>query len=626
MLQSNEIVGGIYRVIKPIGHGGAGTIYLAIHLHLNKYVVLKRVHTGSGDVEKFRRESDILKNLHHTYLPQIYDFVVRKDEVFTVMDYIEGYDLDKYPAGTGYLKEAQLLRYFRQMAVALEYLESQKPPVIHSDIKPANIILRGDNTICLIDFNISLFQTSTEHIQGMSPYFASPEQINQAERIQKGYSAVGSLDIRTDIYSLGATFYYLMTGVRPDGRTPVPALGLYKNLPYSGGFTAIIDKCMQWNRELRYPNAKKLLKAIDSIKKQDRRYRTLLICQAASILVGAAILSFGAFCLIRGYRMAGTEEFLKQLSALQSDTEAEGRETKALSLLNNQKYEDILSESPEAAAVLNHIIGDIYYDRGDFYSASDYYETALRKAEEAGINTSDYYRDLGLAYAYDRNYDEARAVLSEAEAAGSGNDSQTLILAVIDYNEGQYDTCLEKIEDLMSGNASPDIKGRAALLGADLEKSRGQYLREIEWLDAAGQYMNSAKIYREKARAWADLTGAAKHPGDRQRYAEEALKCYSWLEENGYFSLTDKINRALVYRMKGDDRTARRILEECQEDDPDNFTVLMYLAFTCNSLGDTAGARSYAEQAREAFDRLSSAEQSEVDPEAVRELDRILNG
>ena len=64
MLQSNEIVGGIYRVIKPIGHGGAGTIYLAIHLHLNKYVVLKRVHTGSGDVEKFRRESDILKNLH----------------------------------------------------------------------------------------------------------------------------------------------------------------------------------------------------------------------------------------------------------------------------------------------------------------------------------------------------------------------------------------------------------------------------------------------------------------------------------------------------------------------------------------------------------------------------------
>ena len=138
--------------------------------------------------------------------------------------------------------------------------------------------------------------------------------------------------------------------------------------------------------------------------------------------------------------------------------------------------------------------------------------------------------------------------------------------------------------------------------------------------------MNSAKIDREKARAWADLTGAAKHPGDRQRYAEEALKCYSWLEENGYFSLTDKINQALVYRMKGDDRTARRILEECQEDDPDNFTVLMYLAFTCDSLGDTAGAGSYAEQAREAYDRLSGAEQSEVDPEAVRELDRILNG
>ena len=101
MLKQNDVVGNMYQIMGEIGRGGVGTIYLAYHLHLQKYVVLKRIPLGPMNIDALRRESNILKNLHHEYLPQIYDFVIEQDQVFTVMDYIQGNDLGKFPAGTG---------------------------------------------------------------------------------------------------------------------------------------------------------------------------------------------------------------------------------------------------------------------------------------------------------------------------------------------------------------------------------------------------------------------------------------------------------------------------------------------------------------------------------------------
>ena len=109
MIYQGEILGGTYQVIKQIGRGGSGLVFLAYHRNLRKYVVIKRVQMGVGNLEALRAETDILKNLRHTNIPQVYDYLVRDGEVFTIMDYIEGTSVDDLQAGNRQLPENLLV-------------------------------------------------------------------------------------------------------------------------------------------------------------------------------------------------------------------------------------------------------------------------------------------------------------------------------------------------------------------------------------------------------------------------------------------------------------------------------------------------------------------------------------
>ena len=162
MIHEGEVLGGTYQVIRQIGRGGTGQVFKAYHLNLRKYVVIKRVWRGTGNLEALRAETDVLKNLRHSNIPQVYDFLVREGEVFTVMDYIEGNDLDQLPAGTGRMSENYLVQLLLQLASVLSYLHRNKPPVIHSDIKPDNLILAKDGKLCLIDFNALCFSGTVQ--------------------------------------------------------------------------------------------------------------------------------------------------------------------------------------------------------------------------------------------------------------------------------------------------------------------------------------------------------------------------------------------------------------------------------------------------------------------------------
>lgn len=93
MIKEGEILGGIYQIIREIGQGGTGIIYLAEHLRLYKKVVVKKIKDNFVGHINERAEVDILKGLHHTCLPQVYDFLVIGGSIFTVMEYIEGNDL-----------------------------------------------------------------------------------------------------------------------------------------------------------------------------------------------------------------------------------------------------------------------------------------------------------------------------------------------------------------------------------------------------------------------------------------------------------------------------------------------------------------------------------------------------
>ena len=145
-----------YTIIRHLGKGGIGEIYLAYHENLRKQVIVKKVKDHCVDIMDSRIEVDILKNLHHRYLPQVYDFIQVNGGIYTVMDYIPGYDLEYYCNRQMHFSEEQLLFWMQQLLEVLDYLHTRKPPILHCDIKPANIMIQEDGDICLIDFNIRL--------------------------------------------------------------------------------------------------------------------------------------------------------------------------------------------------------------------------------------------------------------------------------------------------------------------------------------------------------------------------------------------------------------------------------------------------------------------------------------
>lgn len=309
----SEIIASTYEIIKEIGSGGGGVVYLANHLRLEKKVILKadkRKITTRSDL--LRREVDILKELSHTYIPQVYDYFVEDDTVYTVISYIDGESLDKPLKRGEKFEQKQVIKWAREILQALAYLHSPihgKPPrgYVHSDIKPANIMLKPNGDICLIDFNIAL-ALGEENAVGCSKGYASPEhygkdfsidnssdgsvkegsgtEILPMARVRRnnridGTSSVRSTssgssgkrvilpDVRSDIYSLGATMYHLISGERPN-QDATAVIPLSKN-EYSSNLVDIISKAMKPNPDMRYQTADEMLTALSHLHRDDIR-------------------------------------------------------------------------------------------------------------------------------------------------------------------------------------------------------------------------------------------------------------------------------------------------------------------------------------------------------------------
>ena len=147
-------------------------------LRLDKQVVLKAdKRTLKAGTETLRREVDMLKDLSHTYIPQVYDFVQEDGIVYTVMDFIQGESLDKLLGRKELPSQPQVIRWACQLLEALSYLHERPPHgILHGDIKPANIMLRPNGDVCLIDFNIALALGEDGAVKvGFSRGYASPE-------------------------------------------------------------------------------------------------------------------------------------------------------------------------------------------------------------------------------------------------------------------------------------------------------------------------------------------------------------------------------------------------------------------------------------------------------------------
>ena len=223
MLAPNTLLQNRYQIIRSIGHGGMGAVYLARDQRLGHTVALKETFFTEDRMRRaFEREARLLAHLRHPALPKVTDHFDEDGGQFIVMEFISGEDLEMLLAQRGEaFPVEQVLAWGDGLLKALDYLHAQSPPILHRDIKPANLKLTPQGEIILLDFGLAkgtAGQTSSvmtsRSVFGFTPNFAPLEQIQG--------TGTGP---RSDLYALAATLYYLMTAaIPPDALTRITAV------------------------------------------------------------------------------------------------------------------------------------------------------------------------------------------------------------------------------------------------------------------------------------------------------------------------------------------------------------------------------------------------------------------
>ena len=299
MLEIGSLVDGKYKILSEIGHGGMSVVYMAINEKANKTWAVKEVRKdGKMDFNTVRQglmaEIETLKKLKHPNLPSIVDVIEDEDSFIIVMDYIEGRSLDKIIEENGAQPESFVVEWAKQLCDVFSYLHSRTPAIIYRDMKPANVMLKPDGNIMVIDFGTAKnYEIDLGETTGIGTIgYAAPEQYIG--------SGLGRTDARTDIYCLGITLYHLLTNVDPCKNLISDKSIRAVNPALSHGLDAIIKKCTEHQPDDRYQTCAELMYDLENYeileplykKKQKRKLGTFLITILLSIL-----LAIGGFVL-----------------------------------------------------------------------------------------------------------------------------------------------------------------------------------------------------------------------------------------------------------------------------------------------------------------------------------------
>ena len=271
----NTLIQNRYLIVHLIGKGGMGEVYLAVDQRLGSAVALKRTFFSDDALlgNAFEREARTLARLRHPVLPKVSDHFNDEGTQYLVMEHISGEDISKRLESMNKpFPLSWVLFWADQLLDSLTYLHTHEPPIIHRDIKPQNLKLTDENHIVLLDFGLSKNSTGETRavttggggssIVGYTPHYAPMEQIRGT-----------GTDARSDLYSLAATLYQILTGsVPPDALTRADSLinGLPDpvtpisdiNKEVSKGISDVIIKAMAISQEQRYKTAREMQKAL----------------------------------------------------------------------------------------------------------------------------------------------------------------------------------------------------------------------------------------------------------------------------------------------------------------------------------------------------------------------------
>ncbi len=272
-----------YKILSVLGRGGMGVVYLCEDLRLpGKRWALKEMLCSDPALaaqarESFEQEAAMLSTLRHRQLPELIDYFVDGDRQYLVMEYVEGPELLHLVQKDGPVSEADALRWGLEIALVLDYLHGQERPIIYRDLKPMNVIVcEGGRHVKLVDFGLARYYRPDKrrdtHASGSAGY-APPEL----------WEDLHQTDARSDVYSLGATLYFALTGKHPSPNYGTNRIDQHRR-DLSAATVAIVNRCLEPEPKDRYANTGDLIAAMRSaleviepratvLRRRDRRER-----------------------------------------------------------------------------------------------------------------------------------------------------------------------------------------------------------------------------------------------------------------------------------------------------------------------------------------------------------------
>jgi len=464
---------GDYELLEQIARGGMGVVFKARQLSLNRTVAVKMILAGhlasETDVRRFRAEAEAAANLQHPNIVAIHEVGEHDGQPYFSMDYVEGQNLAQLVGNTP-LPAARAANYLKTIADAVQYAHQQG--VLHRDLKPSNVLIDQAGQPRVSDFGLAKRLTSTQDAGLKTQDLTSTGQVLGSPNFMPPEQAAGKHDAigpASDVYSLGALLYHLLTGRPPFVAESVPAtLRLVAeseavsprllNDRVPRDLETICLKCLQKEPQRRYATAQELTEELNRFLRDEpiharpigptarlwrwcRRNRalasaggaalTLLIVVAIGSPIAALRINSARQRAEANERTAQTEasksrqvaQFLKDMLQGVGPSVALGRDAKMLREILDKTAERVgkdLTNQPEVEAELRSIIGNTYLELGDYPKAIEMHREALRLRQTRFGGTNEWVaaslNNLGVALIIPASYAEAESILRAALA------------------------------------------------------------------------------------------------------------------------------------------------------------------------------------------------------------------
>jgi serine/threonine protein kinase len=261
-----------FEIIEEIGQGGMGTVYKAYDSKIREVVALKllrpEIASDPEVIERFRNEIKLARQVSHRHVCRMYDLGEEWLSIYISMEYVPGEDLKSFIRRSGHLNEAKAVGLAKQIAEGLA--EAHRLGVVHRDLKPQNVMIDKDGNAKIMDFGIAR-SLHTKGVTGTGVIIGTPEYM--APEQAEGHD----IDLRVDIYALGAILFEMVTGRVPfEGTTPLSIVLKHRSEPpadpqtinaqISDGLSRIILKCLAKSRDDRYASATEVLEDLNAVE------------------------------------------------------------------------------------------------------------------------------------------------------------------------------------------------------------------------------------------------------------------------------------------------------------------------------------------------------------------------